>query len=144
MTRIDFYKLKTQDERSRRITACRLIEKAYTQGHQVFVCTDSESGAQALDDLLWTFRQGSFVPHARIGRQDYSDAQCPVLIGHEDLMPVSGDILVNLSGAVPSYCAAYTRVLELVDMNEPIRQQGRTRYRTYRAEGHELFDHDLD
>ncbi|MEZ5578324.1 MAG: DNA polymerase III subunit chi [Candidatus Competibacteraceae bacterium] len=48
-----------------RCSACRLADKAYGLGHTVYLFTASEARAAALDDLLWTFRQDSFVPHER-------------------------------------------------------------------------------
>ena len=50
--------------------ACRLVEKVCQRGHHVLVVTASDTAARRFDDLLWTFRDESFVPHRRIGASD--------------------------------------------------------------------------
>jgi DNA polymerase-3 subunit chi len=77
--RIDFYVLPDHQEKGRSLLACRLADKAYSLGHTVYLFASSEARAAALDDLLWTFRQDSFIPHERyplIGAEG-----SPVLIG---------------------------------------------------------------
>jgi len=143
VSRVDFYKLGSQDNRSRWVMACRLVEKAYAQGHTVIVHTASAADSQAIDDLLWTFRQGSFVPHARVYPGNTADSEAPVRIGESlDGLDV-GDVLVNLGHEIPPGYDRYARILELVDQDEAVRQHGRNRYRLYRAAGHELHDHEL-
>jgi DNA polymerase-3 subunit chi len=141
MTRIDFYVLSSSDPQTRRVTACRLIEKAYRQGHSIFLRTGSADETRLFDDLLWTFRQGSFVPHELA---DSTAGEAPVLIGQE--LPVSGprDVLVNMDSTLPLDFASFDRVAELVDQEESVRQAGRQRYKHYQMQGHELQTHQLD
>ena len=61
--RVDFYILAAADSAARLRFACRLAEKAYHLKHRVHLHTASAAAAADVDDLLWTFRQGSFVPH---------------------------------------------------------------------------------
>ena len=63
MTKVDFYLLGEGADSRERI-ACRLAEKAWRLGNRVYVLAPDQAAAQALDELLWTFSQGSFVPHA--------------------------------------------------------------------------------
>lgn len=69
--RVDFYVLAGPKPAARLRFACRLAEKAYRLDHRVHLQTGSAAEAEQLDELLWTFRQGSFVPHelAPPGRQ---------------------------------------------------------------------------
>ena len=64
MTRIDFYILADSAQRSRALFVCRLAEKAYRMKHPIYIHTESEQQSALMDDLLWTFSQGSFLPHA--------------------------------------------------------------------------------
>ncbi len=141
MSRVDFYKLTTGDVRSRWLVACRLAEKAWGQGHRVFIYTASEADSRAIDDLLWTFRQGSFVPHALLSGNAVIDAESPVLIGHHEPIPDTCDVLINLAVDIPSGHDRFVRILEFIDQDESLRRQGRVRYRAYRDAGHELHDH---
>jgi DNA polymerase IIIc chi subunit len=61
--RVDFYVLKSAAEKPRWTIACRLAEKAYLRDMRVVLLSESAADAQALDDLLWTFNDRSFVPH---------------------------------------------------------------------------------
>jgi DNA polymerase III subunit chi len=139
-TRVDFYVLQSDDPATRRITACRLIEKIYRQGLSVFVNLDTEEEAKRFDDLLWTFRQGSFVPHEPY---DPQGDEAPVLIGFGGPVPGGQDVLLNLGGIMPSGHDGYPRIAEIVDQDPEVRLAGRTRYRQYQASGMELQTHQL-
>ncbi|MEY4684190.1 MAG: hypothetical protein RLZ25_649 [Pseudomonadota bacterium] len=140
MTRVDFYVLQTDDPAQRRVTACRLIEKIYRQGLSVFVNLDTEEEAKRFDDLLWTFRQGSFVPHESFNS---SGAEAPVLIGFGAPVPGGQDVLLNLGGVMPSGHDSYPRIAEIVDQDPDVRLAGRARYRQYQASGMELQTHQI-
>ena len=141
MTRVDFYVLQGHDPHARRVMACKLIEKAYRQGHRLYLKTDTPEGTRQLDDLLWTFRQGSFVPHELA---ETSDGEAPVLIGHGPPPEAMRDVLVNLGSQVPGGFEAFERVAELVNQEEETRLAGRERYKVYQKAGCTLQTHQLD
>ncbi len=131
--RIDFYVLPDQKENGRALLACRLADKAYGLGHTVYVFTASEARAAALDDLLWTFRQDSFVPHERyplVGEEG-----SPVLVGTAAPVTVEAQVLINLADALPEGFERYDRVVELVDQHPEVLAQSRERFRQYREQG---------
>lgn len=131
--RIDFYVLPDQKENGRALLACRLADKAYGLGHTVYVFTASEARAAALDDLLWTFRQDSFVPHERyplVGEEG-----SPVLVGTAAPATVEAQVLINLADALPEGFERYERVVELVDRHPEVLAQSRERFRQYREQG---------
>ncbi|NIA27817.1 MAG: DNA polymerase III subunit chi, partial [Desulfobulbaceae bacterium] len=57
--RVDFYVLKQAGLPSRQSFACRLAEKAYRLKNTVHIHAGDQAGAERLDELLWTFRDGS-------------------------------------------------------------------------------------
>ncbi|WP_262965721.1 DNA polymerase III subunit chi [Methylobacter psychrophilus] len=63
MAEVSFYILPSQSIQERDEFACKLIEKAYRSGCFCYVLTDNTEQSQKIDDLLWTFRAGSFIPH---------------------------------------------------------------------------------
>ncbi len=134
--RIDFYVLDGQDDRSRLVYACRLIEKAYLQRHTVCVTVDSPAEVEAFDDLLWTFGDRAFVPHetAADGRVPGSAPAPAVVIGCHQALPA--DLLVNLGSEAPEFYAQYPRVAEFVDAEPGRRDAGRRRFTFYRSAGH--------
>ncbi|MBS1212463.1 MAG: polymerase chi subunit superfamily protein [Proteobacteria bacterium] len=144
MTRVDFYVLPSSEPQPRRILACKLAEKAWRLGMKIYVHTGSDAEDRIMDDLLWTFRQGSFIPHTLASAPADDRADVPVAIGHASPPPDFADLLINLSADAPPEIERFTRVAELVDQDETVRDKGRQRYRQYRERGLELETHNLD
>lgn len=134
MPRIDFYLLPDHSPHGRSLLACRLAEKAYSLGHRVYIHAVSAEQARALDDLLWTFRQGSFVPHALYPVLDAEPP--PVLIGWEEHPDLAAEVLINLAHQVPAFFERFERVAELTDQDEQTLNQSRERFRFYRERGY--------
>jgi DNA polymerase III subunit chi len=141
MTRVDFYILQEGGPEACPLLACRLTEKAYRMGHQVYIHAASPGQLRQLDDLLWTFRAGSFLPHA-VARDKPAGAQ-PVLLGADDSPHGMDDVLVNLAGTVPPFFSRFNRVAEVVGGDEANRNAARERYRFYQERGYTLNTHRL-
>lgn len=137
MADITFYVLPSQSQQERYLFTCKLIEKAYRSGCFCYVLTDDNTQSQRLDDLLWTFRPGSFIPH-----QVYSGdipAIPQVLIGSVAPPEQWQKTVLNLS----SHCVDAERVLEILDNSEATKSVGRQRYRHYKEAGHDLTTHKM-
>ena len=141
MTRVDFYILKDANVAACALFTCRLTEKAVQQGHQVYINTESAAQLMQLDDLLWTFRAGSFLPHAVDNGEDHSES--PVLLAHDREPRDSHDVLVNLSSEVPPFFSRFNRVVELAGGNDAQRTEARNRYRYYKDRGYTLNTHEI-
>lgn len=141
MTRIDFYISPETQELARYQLACKLTEKAYKLGNKVYIHTESDKQAGQIDDLLWTFRDGSFIPHQTYSQDSQKSA--PVLIGHDKEVPADADILINLAQDIPDFFSQFDRVAELVNENPDARARARERYKFYRDRGYELNTYNL-
>lgn len=141
MTRIDFYVMSDRARGDRFSFACRLTEKIYQQGRRVLLYAASSTEMSHLDRLLWTFRQGSFVPHGIETEVDPSIT--PVLIGYADQTGEEQDVLVNLSPTVPEIFSRFDRMAEVIDQDPENRSAGRERFRFYRDQGYPLETHDI-
>ncbi len=141
MTRVDFYILQGDDAHTRPLFACRLVEKAYALGHRIYIHTESATQTAHLDELLWTFKQDSFLPHAPQGAEQGDHS--PILLGHATEPEHNTDVLINLAPAVPLFFGRFERVAELIDQQEQHKLQGRERYSFYRDRGYELQTHKL-
>jgi len=139
-TRVDFYVLNVDDESARLRFACKLIEKVYKLGHNIYACAEDADQQGRFDDLLWNFRDTSFVPHQQQG----SDSAAPVTIGCGEPETDGGDVLVNLGAVAPAFFDRFERVIEIVDSSETGRQQGRQRWSQYKAQGLEPETHKID
>ena len=139
MTQVDFYILDESAPKSRTLFACRLAEKAFGLGHRVFVHAPGDGAAQDLDELLWTFRDRSFIPHCLAGE----DAGEPVHIGGG--VEPTGDyhLLINLGAEVPAFVERFERVAEVVDGDAARKVEGRERFRFYKDRGYLLETHKL-
>jgi len=141
MTKVDFYLLGADGDSRERI-ACRLAEKAWRLGNRVYLLAPDKPAALELDELLWTFSQGSFVPHA-VCTSD-SDAEThPVLIGNSEPPAALHDVLISLAPEVPTWFSRFERVAELVGTAEDDKVRGRERFRFYRERGYPLATHNL-
>jgi DNA polymerase-3 subunit chi len=142
MTRIDFYVLESSGPTSRHRCACRIAEKAFLLDHRVYIHTCDPRESQAVDDLLWSFRGSSFVPHAQVcSGETHGEA---VLIGHEpEFDSAETDLLINLSNEIPMFFSRFDRVAEIVSEDEQSRVSGRSRFRFYRDRGYDLHTHQL-
>ncbi len=138
--RIDFYKLSSRNRTGINRFCCQLTEKVVNMGHSVFIRTRDERETQLLDDMLWTYSDSSFLPHARLG--DNADQEAAVIIGHS-ASPSPGYLLINLSGERPENIREYERVAEIIDDSPENLQNGRIRYADYRKEAYTLHYHEI-
>jgi DNA polymerase-3 subunit chi len=142
--RVDFYVLKSAAARQRLAFACRLTEKAYLKDLSVVIVNDTLADAQALDDLLWTFNERSFIPHKVCVDEHSMDPATKV---HLAALPVAlppADLLVNLTARLPAQWERYPRIAEIIDADEDRRRLGRERFKTYRDLKVTLETHQLD
>ena len=142
MARVDFYILAQPDERARQLLACKLAEKAWRLDNSVYIHTKDRAHAERLDELLWTFRDGSFVPHGLADRNDGTESS-PIVIGCNTDGVEARDLLINLGDEIPEFAQGFPRVAELVTSDDNCRSLSRKRYAAYRDQGHDLTTHKL-
>jgi len=61
VTKVVLHRLATT---KKALEACRLVEALYLAGKKVLVAFTDAGRAATFDAYLWTFSQGSFVPHS--------------------------------------------------------------------------------
>lgn len=117
-----------------------LVEKSLERGWRVIIRTESADRAQAVDNLLWTFSEESFLPHAQKG--DGDPARQPVLITVEEGNPNAANILFLVGGAAaPDWAdatiAALARIVLLFDGRDAqALEMARSAWRAARAANH--------
>ncbi|MFQ5634260.1 MAG: DNA polymerase III subunit chi [Gammaproteobacteria bacterium] len=139
--RVDFYVLAAADPGARLRFACRLAEQVYTLHALTYAHVGSAAEARQFDELLWTFRDGSFVPHEIASSR--AEQRPPVVIGHAADTDVEGDLLINLTDTIPSFFDRFGRIAEVVDASDQGKQAGRQRFSFYRDNGHEPNTHKM-
>lgn len=144
MTRVEFYILQDVDLAAAHRFACRLAAKAVSSGARLHLHVDDADTAGSLDELLWSYPEGRFVPHEvrpTDGAAARRSPRSPVTIGW-DTPPEPEGMLVNLAGEIPGFFGRFDRVAEIVV--DAVRSRGRERYKFYRDRGYPLHDHHLD
>jgi DNA polymerase-3 subunit chi len=138
---VDFYVLDRVDARGHDVFFCRLVLKAWRQGHAIYIHASDAARAQEIDDLLWTFHDISFVPHGRAWQDD--PAAAPVSIGYESNHATHDDLLINLSGSVPECATRFQRIVESAGYDDQTRAAARERYRHYQERACALKTHQV-
>ena len=97
MTRVDFYISKDQTANACQLIAARLTEKAVKQGLRVFIHSASQHEANTMDDLLWSAKPASFLPHSLAD----VEANDSVVIGWGQEPVGHDEVLINLTANAP-------------------------------------------
>ena len=132
MTEILFYQLERQPLDQ---VLPGLLEKTLERGWRAVVQAGSEERLEALDALLWTYAEDSFLPHGT-ARDGFSDQQ-PVFLTVTEANPNSSAVRFFVDGADGAELSGYTRIVYLFDgRDEDARGQAREQWKRVKAEGH--------
>jgi DNA polymerase-3 subunit chi len=139
MPRVDRYYLETSpDSDARDRFVCRLIEKAVRQGYRLVVRVRDLAEAETLDQLLWTFRDRSFIPHG-----PDPNPRAPVWISPVDGHPETYRLLIQIEPELldPQW-ERYDRIAEIVPSAQRNAPAVRRREEAYRNAGFDFHEHD--
>lgn len=113
----------------------RLLTRVLQAGHKALVLADTMERVRHLNDRLWTFDPGSFLPHGTA--EDDNAADQPILLTTDEVNPSSADILVVVDGAVPRSIETYSRCLDLFNgLSDDAVAAARQRWKIYREKGY--------
>lgn len=119
-----------------------LVEKTLERGWRGLIRAESADRAGAIDALLWTYDEHSFLPHAQSGDGDACEQ--PVLITVEDGNPNGAQLLFLVGGAPPpewddSSSKAFARIVLLFDGRDPqALESARASWRDAKAAGYDV------
>lgn len=131
MTQVEFFEVRGPRWQQ---ALCVQVERLYEAGQRVYVLADAEAGARHLDELLWTFRDDSFVPHGLW--QGGAGVDEPVVVGWQEGNPNGAHCLMLARGAPPARVDGFRRVLDLAPVDVPeLRDAARERFRAFQARG---------
>ena len=112
---VSFYQLDRVDLEAKFKTACRLAAQAYERAMSVFILTAVEEDSARIDELLWDFPPGRFVPHVQ-GEEKPSYRNL-VRISNQ-LPDDSHFVLINLTDQAVAIAGKFERIFEIVMPNE--------------------------
>jgi DNA polymerase-3 subunit chi len=112
----------------------RLLEKVLAAGQRAVVMAGSEERVEALNNQLWTFNPGSFLPHG--AKADGNAADQPVWLTDRDENPNGAGVLVLTEGVRSDRVGDFARCLDLFDgADAQAVADARTRWTDYKARG---------
>ena len=111
-----------------------LLEKGLERGWRSLVRTTSKERMRALDDILWSYRDDSFLAH---GSADDPDTELqPVLITANAAEYDRRELLILIDQAEPGAIESFERVILLFDgAEEEAVKVARTRWKEFGAQG---------
>ena len=139
---VDFYLLQPDSDLTKELLLCRIVEKAYKLGHKIFIFCASQEYAHNLDELLWTYKPDSFLPHNLQG--EGPEPPPPIQIGYTTEPRGFTDILINMSPIYPGFCKKFSRIIEIVDNDISSKEKSRALYRDYKKQGFNLKTHEIN
>src|SRR5690606_8452892 len=133
MTRIDFH----SNFPDKIAYACRLARKARKADFRIVILTQDRAQMTRLDEMMWTFSEHDFLPHVAL--DDALASRTPILLTADPAAEAPyHDILINLSDTPPTHFARFTRMFEVISMDDADRDAGRQRYTYYKQRGYPL------
>jgi len=115
----------------------QLLEKCLERGWRCAVQVGAPERVEALDQLLWTYDDASFLPHGTDRQPD--PARQPILLTTSESNPGGAAVRFLIDGAAIPDPSAYARVIHLFDGNDSDAiEQARHAWRAARAAGFEV------
>jgi len=115
----------------------RLLEKTMEVGKRAVVMVGSEERVAALDALLWTYSQDSWLPHGTAKDGDPDDQ--PVWLTSKDENPNGSQFMFLADGASSDRLDGFERCFELFDGNDSnAMTDARRRWKEYKEADHAL------
>ena len=114
MTEVLFYHLEQQPLEKVLPT---FVEKTVERGWRAVIQAGSPERVEALDALLWTYKEDGFLPHGT--RQDGDAGEQPVYLTTEPENPNQATVRFLVDGATGADLAAYERVVFMFDGHDP-------------------------
>ncbi|WP_137390611.1 DNA polymerase III subunit chi [Rhodoligotrophos defluvii] len=134
MTEVLFYHLERQ---SLEQMLPVLLSKTLERGWRAVVQAGSPERVEALNTQLWTYAEGSFLPHG--SARDGFAAQQPIWLTDGEDCPNGAAVRFLVDGAAAADVSAYVRVVHLFDGRDPeALAHARAQWKAMKAAGHEV------
>lgn len=119
MTAIYFVETATAEQKD---LLCRWTERFFSERKRVRIVVDSMAAGQLIDQLLWTFSQSSFIPHA-LFMPGAEQPQEPVVITPGEFGAEGFDAVVCDSQADLEFMSLFESAVHFILNDDPERKQ---------------------
>lgn len=132
MTRVEFVKLE-RPEKARLL--CDLTEEYFLQGARVMVLVNDDNQGVTLDQFMWTWKKGAFIPHV----YDNGTVECidePVVISTREENSNGAVTLIAGRPCAIEFARLFREVIDFAELyDEQLREDSRSRFRAFREAG---------
>ena len=134
MTEIRFYHLQKQTLDQ---ALPLILEKVYQSGKNAVVRMVNENEVNRMNDLLWSYKQSSFLPHG-CAKTGYAKQQ-PIWLSAENDNPNKAETLILTQERTADDIADYSLCCEMLDgRNDNAISDARTRWKAYKDQGFDV------
>ena len=130
--KVDFYVYDLSDYHSYQRFVCNIIEETYNQNKNILLLCESEESCENFDELLWTFKDTSFIPHEKKSKKQIATEHIDSAKDNPTLT------LMNLSYSFPDSSESHSRIIEMSGYDENSRQKARQNFKKYRTMNFEI------
>ena len=132
MTRVEFIKLN-RPERAR--VLCDLAEEFYLAGQRVLVMVQDDNQGVTLDQFMWSWKKGAFVPHVyQNGSVECHDEPVVIVAGEEN--PNGAQVLLMGVTCSLEFARHFRHVIDFAEAFDETRlEESRDRFKIYREYG---------
>lgn len=114
-----------------------LVEKAFQAGLRLHIRLDNEETSNLLDKALWTYKNDSFLPHAKAGKGE-ADLQ-PIILSLTDENKNDATALLVVNASEFALGDEYRRCLYMFDgRDETIVAKAREDWKSLKTKGLEM------
>ena len=110
MTEVGFYHL-TRTPLARALP--KLLERVLERGHRALLLAGSAERVASLNEILWTYDAGSWLPHG--SALDGEPSAQPVFLTMAEENPNSADVLILVDAVSPAFGNQFARVIDMFD-----------------------------
>lgn len=129
---VEFVPLKSP-ERAR--VLCDLAEEFYLRGERVAIVVHDDNQGVSLDQYMWVWKKGSFLPHVYDSGSVESFDEPVVILTHED-NPNGARVLIQGRPCSMEFISQFRHVIDFAELfDETLRQNSRERFRKFREMG---------
>ncbi len=132
MASVEFVKL-TRPEKARCL--CELAEEYLLAGMRVLVVVQDDNQGVTLDRFMWSWKKGSFIPHA----YDNGAVECidePVVIAVDEENPNGANVLIMGKPCSLEFMRRFRSIVDFAEVYDPqLADASRERFVRYREAG---------
>lgn len=132
MPKVEFVKLKKAEKA---LHLCELAEEFLAAGERVLILVQDDNQAVTLDRFMWTWKKGSFLPHAfDNGAVDCLDD--PVVIAVAEHNPNGARVLILGCPGPFDFVRQFEQVVDFAEVyDDALAEAARRRFARYREAG---------